>query len=115
MLIFHCAARGPFALHSAAMSSGSGRERTSQGKSATSQTASEGGSPISAQAKKQKGEGQGGSASTDDERATHSGEHINQFYMQNYSNTFTLENNLEYMSGSLSPRFNFALWHQAHD
>ena len=98
------------------MSSGSGGERMAQGeRSSTSQISSEVGSPISAQAKKQKGEGQGGSASTDDERATHSGEHINQFYMQNYSNTFTLENNLEYMSGSLSPRFNFALWHQAHD
>ena len=84
----------PFALQPAVMSSGSGRERTSQGKrSSTSQTSSEVESPISAQAKKQRGEGQG-SASTDDERS-HSGEHINQCYRQNYSNTFTLKNNLK--------------------
>ena len=64
IFIFHTAA-GPFDLQSAAaMSSGSGHERTSQGKrSATSQTSSEVGSPSLAQAKKQKGEGQGGSAS----------------------------------------------------
>ena len=62
------------------MSSGSGRERTSQGKrSATSQTSSEVGSLISAQAKKQRGEGQGGSTSNGDD-FTHSGEHIN--YLQ---------------------------------
>ena len=62
------------------MSSGSGRESTSQGKrSFTSQILSEVGSTTSAQAKKQRGEGQGGSASADDER-THSGEHIN--YLQ---------------------------------
>ena len=79
MFIFHSAA-GPF--HSAAMSSGSGRERTSQGKrSSTSQISSEVGSPIAAQAKKQKGEGRRDSASTGDE-LTHSGEHIN--YLQLY-------------------------------
>ena len=59
------------------MSTGNGREETSQGKrSATSQTSSEVGSPISAPAKKQRGEGRGGSASIGDE-LTHSGEHIN--------------------------------------
>ena len=79
MFIFHSAA-GPF--HLAAMSSENGRERTSQGKrSATSQTSSEVGSPISAPAKKQRGEGRGGSASTGDE-LTHSGEHINQYHCE---------------------------------
>ena len=62
------------------MSSGSGRERTSKGKrNATSQTSSEVGSPIAAQAKKQKGKGekQGGSASAGDE-LPHSGERMAQ-------------------------------------
>ena len=86
------------------MSSGNGREGTSQGKrsAASSQSLSEVGSPMSSLAKKQRGEeGQGRSASTVDE-LTHSGEHINyQFsyeffmYTQNHSNTSTLGNNLK--------------------
>ena len=85
------------------MSSGSGVERTSQGKrSANSQISSDVGLPVTAQAKKQKGDGQGGSAFTDDE-LTHSGEHIcvsiqNMkllFYRQNHSNSFTLGDNLK--------------------
>ena len=89
---------GPFDSQSAVMSSGSGHERTSQGKrSATSQTSSEVGSPISAQAKKQKGEGQGGSASTGDE-LTHSGDHISQFYRRNHSNEYTIRNNLKVLN-----------------
>ena len=52
------------------MSSGSGRESTSQGKrSATSQASSVDGPQLSALSKKQRVEGQGGSASADDDTA----------------------------------------------
>ena len=52
------------------MSSGNGREGTSQGKrSSTSQTSSEVGSPMSARTKKQKVERQGGSTSTEGDTA----------------------------------------------